>query len=316
MAEIITDELNLAKRKRNAFLQALSKDKYLYLMLLPGVVYFILFKYVPMYGVVIAFQDFDIFKGILQSDWVGLAVFREVFDSPEFWMILRNTILISLYKIMWGFPAPIIIAVLLNEMTSAKFKKAIQTVLYLPHFISWVVIYGVVLAIMSPNDGLVGLFYNLIGKPPHNILADPRYFRTILVASDVWKGMGWSSIVYLAAITQVDPSQYESATIDGAGRLQKMWHITMPAIRNVVIVLLILQIGSLMHAGFEQILVMQNSAVRSISEVFDTFVYQYGLRQGNYSFATAVGLFNSVVAMILIVLAQWVSKLFGEEGLV
>ncbi|MDF2921612.1 MAG: protein lplB [Paenibacillaceae bacterium] len=303
------------QERRHAFWQAVLRDKYLYLMLLPGLVYFIVFKYVPIYGIVIAFQKFNIFKGIWNSEWVGLEVFRQVFASPDFWMVLRNTILISLYKIMWGFPVPIALAILINEMAGVYFKKIIQTILYLPHFISWVVIYGVILAIMSPNEGLLGWFYDVTGLPAKNILADPSYFRSILVASDVWKEMGWSSIIYLAAITQVDQAQYESATIDGANRWHKIWHITLPAIRNVIIVLLILKIGSLMHAGFEQVLVMQNSAVRSVSEIFDTYVYQFGLRQGNYSFATAIGLFNSVVALILILLAQWVSKLFGEEGL-
>ncbi len=301
---------------RNRTLQMMINDRALYLMLLPGFIYFILFKYLPMYGIVIAFKDFDIFRGIWQSDWVGLENFRRVFDSPDFWNIFRNTILISLYKIIFGFPAPILLALLLNELYSRKFKKVVQTVLYLPHFISWVVLSGIILAILSPQYGLPGIIFEVFNIEPVNILATQSYFRSILVISDIWKEVGWGTIIYLAALTQISPSLYEAAIMDGAGKLRQIWSITLPSISNVIVMLLILRIGGLMNAGFEQILVMQNSAVREVSEIFDTFVFKYGLQKGNYSFATAVGLFNSVIALILISLAQWVSKLFGEEGVI
>ncbi|MDF2927326.1 MAG: carbohydrate transporter rane protein 1, family [Paenibacillaceae bacterium] len=309
------EQLPATVRQRSPMFRTVINDRFLYLMLLPGFIFFVVFKYVPMYGIVIAFKDFDIFRGIMDSEWVGLQIFREVFDSADFWNIFRNTILISLYKIIFGFPAPIMLALLLNELMSQKFKKWIQTILYLPHFISWVVLSGIMLAIMSPSTGLAGMMFELFGYEPKNIMADPTYFRSILVASDIWKEMGWSTIIYLAALTQISPDLYEAAIVDGAGKFTQIWRITLPSIRNVIIMLLILRIGGLMNAGFEQVLVMQNSAVREVSEIFDTYVFRYGIQQGNYSFATAVGLFNSVIALILITLAQWISKLFGEEGL-
>ncbi|RTE04229.1 ABC transporter permease [Paenibacillus whitsoniae] len=301
--------------KNKTVFHDLRNDKYLYLMLLPGLLYFLIFKYAPLYGIVIAFKDYDIFQGIWQSDWVGWKNFQDVFQYSDFWKIFRNTILISVYKIIFGFPAPIIVALLLNELGNRFFKRAIQTILYLPHFISWVVISGFILAILSPNNGVVALVYEWFGQEPRNLLIDQNLFRSILVASDIWKDLGWGTIIYLAALTQVDPSLYEAAIMDGAGKWKQTWHITLPSIRNVIILLLILRIGFLMGAGFEQILVMQNSAVAEVSEVLDTFVFKYGLQQGNYSFATAVGVFNSVIALILVLAAQWVSKLFGEEGL-
>lgn len=301
--------------KRNSTSRMMYNDKYLYLMLLPGILFFVIFKYVPLYGIVIAFKDYDIFQGVWQSDWVGLQNFRDVFHYTDFWIILRNTIVISVYKIIFGFPAPIAIAILLNEIGNRFFKQFIQTILYLPHFISWVVVSGIVLAIMSPNNGVVALVYEFLGLEPKNLLSDPHSFRAILIASDIWKDLGWGTIIYLAALTQVDPSLYEAAVMDGANKWTQIWRITLPSIRNVIILLLILRIGFLMNAGFEQILVMQNAAVLDVSEILDTFVYKYGLLKGNYSFATAVGLFNSIIALILVVGAQWISKLFGEEGL-
>ncbi|WP_135548190.1 ABC transporter permease [Paenibacillus cymbidii] len=300
--------------KKSAF-RELRNDKVLYVMLLPGLLYFLLFKYAPLYGIVIAFKDYDIFQGIWPSEWVGWKNFRDVFHYADFWIILRNTLLISLYKIIFGFPAPIAVALLLNELGNRFFKRVIQTVLYLPHFISWVVISGFILAIMSPHNGVVAFVYEWFGQEPRNLLIDPHLFRSILVASDIWKDLGWGTIIYLAALTQVDPSLYEAAIVDGAGKWKQTWHVTLPSIRNVIVLLLILRIGFLMNAGFEQILVMENPAVLNVTEILDTFVFKYGLQQGNYSFATAIGVFNSVIALVLVLAAQWVSKLFGEEGL-
>ncbi|MDG0791255.1 ABC transporter permease subunit [Cohnella ginsengisoli] len=301
--------------KRLSRLRPIYKDRHLYLMLLPGLLFFVVFKYIPLYGIVIAFQDYDIFRGIRESEWVGWATFKEVFAYSDFWVILGNTLQISVYKILFGFPAPIVVALLLNELGNRYFKKYVQTILYLPHFISWVVISGIVLTIMSPTNGVLSILYEWFGMEPKNLLADPTAFRIILVASDIWKDLGWGTIIYLAALTQVDPSLYEAATVDGAGKWKQTWHITLPGIRNVIVLLLILRIGLLMNAGFEQILVMQNSAVLEVSEILDTFVFKFGLQQGNYSFATAVGLFNSAIALVLILGAQWISKKFGEEGL-
>lgn len=304
-----------AKIKRSSAMREVMNDKYLYLMLLPGLLYFLIFKYAPLYGIVIAFKDYNIFRGVWESEWVGWQNFREVFQYADFWKVLRNTLLISVYKIIFGFPAPIVVALLLNELGNRFFKRAIQTILYLPHFISWVVISGIILAIMSPNNGVVALGYEWFGNEPRNLLADPHLFRSILVASDIWKDLGWGTIIYLAALTQVDPSLYEAAIVDGAGKWKQIWHITLPSIRNVIVLLLILRIGFLMNAGFEQIYVMSNPAVIEVTEILDTFVFKYGLQQGNYSFATVVGVFNSVIALVLVLGAQWVSKLFGEEGL-
>ncbi len=299
-----------AKHRRNRKMYRLF-----YLMMLPGLLYFAVFRYLPMFGLVIAFKDYDIFKGIWASEWVGLKNFRELFHSSDFWNVLTNTLKISFAKIVIGFPIPIILAILLNEMRSVRFKKVIQTLLYLPHFLSWVVIGGIMLNLFSPVFGLAGEFFRATGIEPMNILAQKSTIFGVVIASDVWKECGWSTIIFLAALTQVDASLYEAAKMDGANRFKQMIYITLPAISGVIILLLILRIGKIMNAGFEQILVLQNAVTRESIDIFDTYVYREGLQRGEYSFSSTVDMFKSVVAFIMVVGADKISKKFGEEGL-
>ena len=299
-----------AKHRRNRKMYRLF-----YLMMLPGLLYFAVFRYLPMFGLVIAFKDYDIFKGIWASEWVGLKNFRELFHSSDFWNVLTNKLKISFAKIVIGFPIPIILAILLNEMRSVRFKKVIQTLLYLPHFLSWVVIGGIMLNLFSPVFGLAGEFFRATGIEPMNILAQKSTIFGVVIASDVWKECGWSTIIFLAALTQVDASLYEAAKMDGANRFKQMIYITLPAISGVIILLLILRIGKIMNAGFEQILVLQNAVTRESIDIFDTYVYREGLQRGEYSFSSTVDMFKSVVAFIMVVGADKISKKFGEEGL-
>lgn len=299
-----------AKHRRNRKMYRLF-----YLMMLPGLLYFAVFRYLPMFGLVIAFKDYDIFKGIWASEWVGLKNFRELFHSPDFWNVLTNTLKISFAKIIIGFPIPIILAILLNEMRSVRFKKVIQTLLYLPHFLSWVVVGGIMLNLFSPVFGLAGEFFRATGIESVNILAQKSTIFGVVIASDVWKECGWSTIIFLAALTQVDASLYEAAKMDGASRFKQMIYITLPAISGVIILLLILRIGKIMNAGFEQILVLQNAVTRESIDIFDTYVYREGLQRGEYSFSSTVDMFKSVVAFIMVVGADKISKKFGEEGL-
>jgi putative aldouronate transport system permease protein len=299
-------------------LKRIYYDRQLYVLLLPGIVIIFLFRYLPMGGLVIAFQDFNIFKGIWKSPWVGLANFREVFLHPDFWSIFRNTVLISVYKLVAGFPVPIVLALMLDEMPGAVFKRTVQTIIYLPHFISWVVLAGILLTLFSPSGGVLNQLAELFGTGPvtTSIMTQSSTFRGVLVVSNIWKECGWGTIIYLAAISTIDPNLFEAAKVDGAGRFRQIWHITLPCIGGVIAVLLILAVGNLMEAGFEQILVMQNDIVRNVSEIFDTYVYTRGIAGGRYSFTATVGMFKSVVSLVLIYGANKVVKLLGEEGLI
>ncbi len=303
------------KRTSNDIIKYMKKNKWLYILLIPGLLYFILFRYLPMLGLVIAFKDYDIFKGIFDSVWVGLDNFREVFGSTDFKQVFSNTMIISFLKILIGFPVPIILALMLNEMRSIRFSRLSQTVLYLPHFLSWVVIGGIMLNIFSPTYGIVGEIFRLFGMEPVNLLASKEHFRGVLILSDIWKESGWGTIVYLAALTQIDPNLYEAASIDGASKWKQIRHITLPAISGIIVMLLILRIGRVMNAGFQQIMVLQTPLVQSISDIFDTYVYRTGLTRGQYSIAATVDMFKSVVALILVVGTDKLSKRVGEEGL-
>ncbi|WP_242984494.1 ABC transporter permease subunit [Clostridium sp. chh4-2] len=296
--------------------KAVKEHKVLYLLMIPGLLYFILFRYLPMFGLVIAFKDYNIFKGIWASDWVGLANFKALVHSSDFWNVMKNTLVISLTKIVIGFPIPILLAILLNEIKAVKFKKVTQTLLYLPHFLSWVVIGGIMLNLFSPVFGLAGQVFRVLGVEPINIMAKKSTIFWVVIFSDVWKEAGWSTIVFLAALTQVDLNLYEAARMDGANKFQQMLHITIPAISSIIIVMLILRIGKVMSAGFEQILVLQNPITMESIDIFDTYVYREGLGRGSYSFAAAVDTFKSVIALILVSSANKISKMFGEEGIV
>nr|WP_235960325.1 ABC transporter permease subunit [Paenibacillus silvestris] len=280
----------------------------MYLLLVPGLIFLLLFKYAPMYGIVIAFQDFNIFDGFTGSKWVGLDQFEKLIHSEEFYQVFINTLLISLYKIVLLFPIPIIIALFLNEVRKVFFKKTIQTIIFLPHFLSWVIISGLFINILSPTGGLVNNVIQWFGGEPISFFLDNQFFRSVVVFTAGWKESGWNAIIFIAAIAGIEQEQYEAASIDGAGRIRQMLYITLPGIVPTIILILILRLGYLLEAGTEQILTMYNSVVYSSGDVIGTFVYRQGLGQQDYSFSTAVGLFNSVVGFILIVAGNELSK--------
>lgn len=287
----------------------------MYALLIPGIVFLLLFKYTPMYGVVIAFQDFNIFSGISGSEWVGLQQFEKLIHSDEFMQVLVNTLLISLYKITILFPIPIVIALLLNEVRRMFFKRTIQTIIYLPHFLSWVIISGLFVNILSPSGGIVNEMIRSFGGEPISFLTDNAFFRSIVVFTAGWKEIGWNAIVFIAAIAGIEQEQYEAAAIDGAGRIRQMFSITLPGILPTIMLMLILRIGSLLEAGTEQILTMYNPLVYESGDVIGTFVYRMGLGQQDYSFSTAVGLFNSAVGFLLIVIGNMLSRKFLQRSI-
>lgn len=307
---------NIQKGKQKSkFTKTFSRDKYLYLLLLPGILYFIVFRYLPMYGIVIAFKDYNMFAGLSKSPWVGLMWFKRLFEAPAFAQVFQNTLLISTYKLLWGFPAPIILALLLNELRNIRFKKFIQTVLYLPHFISWVIMASIIVIFLNPVDGVVNIILNSFKIQSINFLMTKDMFRSLLVITDMYKEVGWGTIIYIAAISGVSPELYEAAMMDGAKKFQQIWFITLPAIKSVISILFILSLGNILNAGFEQIFLLYNPLVLDVGDVIDTFVYRKGIVEVNYSLATAAGLFKSVIALILIVLANRIVKHFDEEGL-
>ena len=297
---------------RKKFWKNLRRDRQLVFMLIPVVIFFAVFSYYPLYGILIAFKDYSISKGILGSPWAGLRYFRQFFLSPYFGRLLRNTVLISVYSLLWGFPVPIIFALLLNEFKDGKFKRLIQTVSYLPHFISLVVICGILIDIFSPQGGVVNaLLYSLTGKRI-NFFGEPEWFRAMYVGSGVWQEFGWNSIIYLAAITGINPDLYEAARIDGAGRLRQIWHVTLPGIKPTILTLLILNLGNIMSVGYEKIILLYSPTTYETADVISTYVYRTGLLSQQYSYAGAVGLFNSVINIAILVLCNFVGKkLFG-----
>ncbi|GGA28825.1 ABC transporter permease [Paenibacillus physcomitrellae] len=291
------------------------KYKALYLLSIPGILYFLLFKYVPLLGSVMAFQDYSIFKGYLGSPWVGLAHFERMFQYPDFLRILKNTLLLAFYSLGIGFPVPIILALLLNEIRRMFFKRTLQTVLYLPHFLSWVVIGGIAIEILSPRTGIVNNILTSLGFDSIYFMGENSYIRTILVSSGIWKDAGWGTIIYLAALTGINPDLYEAAEMDGASRWRQTLSITIPAILPTVTILFLLQIGHFMDFGFERVLVFLNTLNSQNGEIIDTYIYSAGLLDRQYSYTTAIGLFKSVVGLVLIVSGNWLSKKMTGEGL-
>lgn len=300
---------------RTSFAARLRRDKWLYLLLLPGLLYFLVFKYVPMWGVMLAFQNYQPFTGFLKSEWVGFEHFRLFFNNPEFLMLLRNTLLLSFYNLIFFFPAPIILALLLNEVRLSFFKRTIQTMIYVPHFISMVIVASLTYVFLTTEGGTVNeLLFQYTGDKIQ-FLSDPSWFRPVIILQTIWKECGWGTIIFLAALAAVDVEQYEAATIDGANRWRQIWHITLPAIRSTIVILLILRMGSVLDNGFEQIYLMLNPLNRSVGEVFDTYVYAMGITQGAFSYSTAVGLFKSIVGVTLVLGTNWLAKKFGQSGL-
>lgn len=287
----------------------------LYLLLVPGLLLVLLFKYTPMYGIVIAFKDFNIFDGLAASPWVGGKHFERLFTSPDFVLVLKNTIIISLYKIGFLFPLPIVLAILLNELKNVLFKRTVQTVIYLPHFLSWVIVSGLFIDLLSTNGGLVNKLLVSMGFEPIAFFMDNGVFRSILVTSAGWKETGWSTIVYLAAFATIDSQLYEAAKMDGAGRFRQIWHITLPGIAPTILLMFILRLGNMLEAGTEQILVMYNPTVYKTADVIGTYVYRMGLGNQDYSFTTAVGLFESVISFVLVITGNTLSRKYLQRGI-
>ncbi|MCU6712747.1 sugar ABC transporter permease [Paenibacillus sp. J5C_2022] len=295
--------------------KSIIKNRWLYFMLLPGVLFFIVFKYIPMYGIIIAFQNYQPFLGIGGSEWVGLYHFERLFTEPSFFQLFRNTLILAVYQLVFFFPLPIVMALMLNEIRIAAYKRIMQTMIYVPHFISWVVIIGIVYVLFGTQNGVINGIIGELGGEKINFLLSTDWLRPLLVMQWIWKEAGWGTIIYLAALAGVDQQQYESAVIDGANRFRQMWHITLPSIRSTIVILLILHMGSFLDNGFEQIFLMLNDLNREVGEVFDTYVYTSGIAKGAYSYGTAVGLFKSVVGLILVGISNHLAKKFGEEGI-
>ena len=307
--------LSLKKRSLGYYIR---RDMLLYALLLPGVLYFIIFKYLPMAGIIIAFEDFKPYwglKGIFTSKFVGLRWFERFFNSAYAGRLVWNTLVISISKLIWGFPAPILLALFLNEVRNRFFKKTIQTISYIPHFLSWVIVAGLVQQLTSTDGGFVNILVKFFGGQEIYFLGSTQYFRSILVISAIWREIGWGSIVYLAAITGIDQELYEAAKVDGAGFLRRMWSITIPAILPIISIMLILQTGNLLDAGFEQILMLLNANVYSVGDVIDTYVYREGIVDMKYSYSMAVSLFKSVISLILVLITNKSAQQMGQEGI-
>ena len=313
--DIASHNVNGFKRRVDSGIKYFKKMKYLYLLLIPAVAYYVIFKYIPMYGVIIAFKNFNFAKGIFGSEWIGFENFKYLFGLDNFYIVFINSILLSFIRLLWGFPIPIILALLLNEMGKLRYKKVLQTLVYLPHFISWVVMGGIIISFLSPTWGVINYMIKALGGDPVFFMGRPEYFRKIIVISDIWKGAGWGTIIYLAAITGINPELYEAAIVDGANKFHRLWYITLPCIRTTIVLCLILRLGTIMNNGFEQIFILQNSQNLSVSEVFETWTYKLGLINGRFSFATTVGLFTSVISLIFLIAADRIAKKLGEEGI-
>jgi putative aldouronate transport system permease protein len=286
-----------------------------YLLIIPAIFYFLIFKYIPMLNAVIAFKDYSVVKGIWGSPWAGFKHFHLFFSNPQFWTLIKNTLFLSLYQIAVGFPVPILLALALNEIRNGIFKRAVQLVTYAPYFISTVVMVSMIMLLLSPRLGVVNLLLHAFGIEPIDFLGIPSLFRSVYVWSDVWQGAGYSAVIYLAALAGVDPSLYEAAKVDGASRIQKMIHIDLPGLMPAAVIILILSVGNIMSVGFEKIYLLQNPLNLETSEIIATYVYKIGLLNANFSFATAVGLFNSVVNLILLVLVNALAKRVSSTSL-
>ena len=292
----------------------IRRDRWLYALLVPGVVYFLVFKYLPMWGVVMAFENYVPFSGVFGSEWVGMKWFGYFFSSPAWTRYLANTLVLSLMNIVFYFPAPIILALLLNEMQSLRYKKVLQTLLYVPHFISIVIVVSITFVIFGSSGIIYRLTEKMLGQPI-KYLSDPGVFRWMIIGQTVWKETGWGTIIFLAALTNVDVQLYEAAMVDGAGRLRRLGPITLPAIRSTIVLMLILRMGSMLDTGYDHLILMANSLNRNVSQTLDVFVYEQGLKNGQYSYASAVGLMKAVVSVTLVVSANKIAHALGEQGL-
>ncbi|MDF2651195.1 MAG: sugar transporter permease [Paenibacillus sp.] len=293
----------------------LARDRFFYMLLIPFVVWYLIFAYKPMYGLQIAFKDFSVFKGIAASPWVGFEHFISFFQGPYFARTIKNTLLISLYSMVWGFPAPIILALLLNELRNVMFKKTVQTLTYLPHFISVVVVAGIVTNFLAPSNGLLNILLDKMGLEKIYFLTVPEYFRTIFVSMNIWKEVGFGAILYIAALSGINPELYEAAVIDGANKWRQIWHVTLPGILPTIMIMLILRIGHILDVGYEAIILLYQPATYETADVISTYMYRAGIKEGEYDLTTAVGLFNSLIGLLLVIIANRLSRKFTESGL-
>jgi putative aldouronate transport system permease protein len=301
--------------KLSICIKKISKNKELLIMLIPSILFYIFFVYKPMFGLQIAFKDFSIFKGVAASKWVGFKHFSTFINSPFFFKTLKNTLLINVYGLLIGFPIPIILALLLNEVKNIRFKKTVQTLTYLPHFVSIVVIAGIVVNFLSPSSGLVNLIIEKFGGEKVYFLTKPQYFRSIFISMNVWKEAGFSAIVYIAALSGIDPQLYEAAYVDGAGKLKRIFNVTIPGLMPTIIILLILKIGKMLTVGFESIILLYQPVTYETADVISTYVYRMGLENSQFDYATAVGLFNSVISLLLVIFANRISRKLSDTSL-
>lgn len=301
--------------QRRYFWKDIWRDWQLYALLILPLAYFILFKYVPMLGVIIAFKDYNMFKGILESSWIGLNAFREIFQMDAFYNALRNTFVLNVLDLVIGFPVPIFLAVMLNELRIQWFKRTAQTVLYLPHFISWIIIGGMATQLLATNAGSVNVFLNSLGLESIPFLSEPLYWITTYLGTGIWREAGWGTILYLAAMTGINKELYEAAEVDGATRARKMWHITLPGIKPTIVILLIINVGHMSAIGFDRPFTLANPMVADVSEVISTYVYKVGIQSARYTIATAIGLFQAVVGLIFLLTADFVSRKVNDHGI-
>lgn len=299
---------------RTQRLRAIKRSKWMYLLMVLPILYYAIFCYAPMYGILIAFEDYKIAKGVFGSEWVGFKWFAKFITDPYFWNLVKNTLLLNIYGLLWGFPIPIILALMLNEVRHSGYKRVIQTLSYLPHFISTVVVCGMVVNFLS-LDGIINQLLVFLGHEKIQFLMLPEWFRTIFTASGIWQSCGWNSIVYLAALTSVDQQLVEAAEIDGANRFQRIWHVSLPCITPTISIMLIMQLGRLMTLGYEKILLLYNGSTYETADVIATYVYRRGVLNADYSYSTAVGLFQTFVSLLLLVVSNKVSKKLSETSL-
>lgn len=295
--------------------KAIRRDRFLLLLVVPAVVYYVVFHYLPMYGVIIAFKQFSPAKGILASPWVGLKYFEQFFGSVYFGRVVRNTVLLSAYTLLFGFPVPIVFALILNELRRPGFKRVVQTISYLPHFISVVIVVGMVVNLFAMRGGIVNNVIEYFGGERINFLMDPRYFRSLYVGSEIWQTFGWNSIIYFAALAGIDADLYEAARIDGASRVRQMWHVSLPGLLPVTMILLIIALGNLMSVGFQKILLLYNPSTYSVADVIATYTYRRGILNFEYSFGAAVGLFNGVINMAVLLAMNKISRAVSQISL-
>ncbi|MFW5776344.1 MAG: ABC transporter permease [Spirochaetota bacterium] len=315
-AETVSDNALAAVPRKESLLKNIRRHPYLYLLALPGIVFFIMFRIVPSLGSVIAWQRFNIFSGILNSEWVGWKNFIDMVRYHNFPRILRNSLIIGVYKIVFTFPPPLILALMLNEVRNALFKRSVQTLVYMPHFLSWVVVSGIFISVLSPQGGVVNIFVErVLGLEPIFFMGKEAWFRPIVVISSIWKESGFESIIYLASIAAISHELYEAASIDGASRWQQLWRITLPSLLPTIVILLLLRVGRFLEIGFDQIYTLANPLVWPVADIFDTYVYRKGLLEGAYSITTAVNLFKTVVGFILLMGANTAAKRLAGRSL-